>query len=371
MPLTILFFADRLPPLTGGMEMHARYFIEHFSCHAQYPILGIITKDIEGNDAIVTEYGHRFIEIQDLPSQFDPSVVFFNSGRWIENLPEIRKNFPNAVFFYRTGGNEIIKAPLSNIDIKNHLSRQAYWVKNLNESIDFIITNSAYTEQRLNELGIICQYERCVGGVNFSELKAPPMTKSACFLIFSAARFVPYKNYFFFISVIQQLVLRGLDFQVRLAGDGPLLAEAKEQVHRNHLSETVKFLGVLKNEDVCREIAHANIYMQFSSDYMTEVPGGAYIHSEGMGRSILEALTAGTFVVAGRCGALPEVVTESNGLLVDIDDLVSVTDQVERIIKMRPKRNPQFDGYSWEKVFSRYEKLFRSVGESIACNREV
>lgn len=26
--LGILFFADRLPPLIGGMEMHAKYFIE-------------------------------------------------------------------------------------------------------------------------------------------------------------------------------------------------------------------------------------------------------------------------------------------------------------------------------------------------------
>ena len=81
----ILFFADRLPPLIGGMEMHARYFIEYFTHHQRFPLVGVITKDCEGNDSLLSSGP---IDIHDLPKHFDPSVIFFNSGRWIEELEE-------------------------------------------------------------------------------------------------------------------------------------------------------------------------------------------------------------------------------------------------------------------------------------------
>ncbi|MBK6534181.1 MAG: hypothetical protein IPF99_32820 [Deltaproteobacteria bacterium] len=57
-------------------------------------------------------------------------MVFFNSGRWIEDLPRLRASFPRALFVYRTGGNEILKAPLERVVIADHLARQAHWAGN-------------------------------------------------------------------------------------------------------------------------------------------------------------------------------------------------------------------------------------------------
>lgn len=371
MSKTILFFADRLPPLFGGVEMHARYFIEYFTDHPQFPLTGIVTKHRQNKDYLVTKEGIHPIQIEDLSRLFKPDFVFFNSGRWIEQLQHIKQMFPTAGFLYRTGGNEILKAPLTYQQIPDHALRQSYWVKTLNQTIDIMITNSAYTEKRLRKIGIMCRFYRCVGGVNTSALKIPDLPANHPPVIFCAARFVPYKNHSLMLSVIQELVSRGHKFQVRLAGDGPLLRQAQEQVVRDQLTSVVTFLGPLDNVVTCQEIARANIYMQLSADQEIQVPGGLYIHSEGMGRSVLEALTAGVFIVAGKSGALPEIVTEDRGFLVELNNAGQIADQIEPIFQRLPNRKPFSDRYSWANIFKSYEEQLGNLDEDIACHRKV
>lgn len=341
--------------------MHAHYFIEHFTNHPQFPLAGIITKDTNGQDCFVSKENKFSIDIEELSRLSNPAFIFFNSGRWIEEIKRIRKIFQNAYFLYRTGGNEILKASLAHEKISNHALRQAYWVKNLNDTINLLITNSAYTEMRLRDLGITCPFVRCVGGVNVSALKPQELIAKGPLKIFCAARFVPYKNHSLLLNVIHKLILRGHDIHLRLAGDGPLLTQAKEQVHRNGLTSVVEFLGVLDNGQACQEIANANIYMQFSIDKITEVPGGSYIHSEGMGRAILEALSAGTFVVVGRSGALSEIVTEDRGLLVKLSDEEQITNEIEHVFKSPLVRRPFLEHFSWANLFKRYEELLEGA----------
>lgn len=370
-PLNILFFADRLPPLIGGMEVHADYFIKHFSANPSFPLCGVITKNAADKDYLITKESRQFININKLPADLSPEVLFFNSGRWIEEILQIREAFPKAVMIYRTGGNEILKAPLIHQKILDHSLRQSYWVKQLNNVIDLLITNSHYTEQRLRKIGITCPFARCVGGVNTDALKSIRRRKNEYLTIFCAARFVPYKNHSLLLSVIHQLVSAGYKIRLRLAGDGPLLLQAQEQVLRDNLSSAVEFLGVLNNEEVCHEIVRANIYMQLSADQITEVPGGAYIHSEGMGRSILEALSAGTFVVATQSGALPEIVTGDRGLLVELGETDHISNQLKLVFEHIPESFPFSEEFSWARVFNRYEELFRGTYENLVNHRKM
>lgn len=342
--MTIVLYADRLPPLVGGMEMHAKYFIEHFSDHPRFPLRAVVTKDGSGADRIIGE----------MPK--DPGIVFFNSGRWIEDLEALRARYPNAFFVYRTGGNEILKAPLERAAIPEHAVRQAWWASRLNASIDLLVTNSAYTEGRLREIGLRTPFARCVGGVNIAALARPPRAPGPV-AVFCAARFVPYKNHALLLDVVHRTVARGSDLRVRLAGDGPLLVAAKDQARSLGIDKLVEFLGVLNNEKACTEIAAADLYVQLSGDVPTAVPGGQYLHSEGMGRSVLEALSAGTFVIAGRSGALPEVITPDRGLLVDLQNSDAIAEQLELLVAEPPRPVPT-GIYSWGRLFTTYEQLW-------------
>lgn len=365
----ILFFADKLPPLVGGMELHADYFIRYFKNHHKYRLLGVITKNSHDLDQLILDESLLHIHLKDLPNIIEPTFVFFNSGRWIEELSIIRQIYPKSKFIYRTGGNEIIKAPLINKKISDHKARQKYWVESLNATIDTLITNSSFTENRLNHLGITCPFLRCVGGVNLEDLTpALNVQKSKRLKLFCAARFVAYKNHILLIELIDSLIKRGHILELNLAGDGPLRENIQQLVKSKKLENSVKLLGTLENRSVCQEIANSDIYIQLSCDYLTRVEGGSYIHSEGMGRSILEAISAGTFVIAGHSGALSEIVTPDRGLLLNLNDIDEMVKRIERVFLQRPLRCSPYHGYCWSEVFKKYELLMEDYIENTSCH---
>jgi glycosyltransferase involved in cell wall biosynthesis len=286
----VLLFADRLPPLIGGMETHARYFIEYFRLHPRFPLLGVVTRDQAGQDWLLRGGDREAICVEELDARLAqvPSIVFFNSGRWIEDLAPIRTAFPAALLAYRTGGNEIVKAPLERARIEQHAVRQQFWAERINEFIDVLITNSAFTESRLRALGLSSErFLRCVGGVNAGALR-DALSRRRGFdggvVILCAGRFVPYKNHGLLLEVLAELLRKGHPVTLRLAGDGPGLPAARQQAEQLRIGERVRFLGAISNEAVCAEIAQADVYAQLSADRVTEVPGGSYVHAEGMGR---------------------------------------------------------------------------------------
>lgn len=346
-PKPIAFYADRLAPVIGGMEVHADHFIRHFTGHPHFPLCELVTKNTQGDDEL------RYSEEWDEPTK----IVFFNSGRWIEVLPEIRRRYADAKIFYRTGGNEIIKAPLVDREIVCHKKRQAFWVSLLNEHVDVMITNSAYTEERLRDLGLKCAFERCVGGVDCAHFTSKKKTVSG-FRLFCAARFVPYKNHKLLIEVIRGLRNMGLNAQLYLAGDGPLLEAMQQLVSEYLLQDCVYFLGALSQEQVAEQIGFADCYIQLSTDYVTPVMGGEYVHAEGMGRSILEAISSGTYVIAGRSGALSEVVVGERGQLIEIGDVERVIHDIFQSLHRIPPSLPVTDEYDWSHYFSAYERMF-------------
>lgn len=354
-----VLFADRLPPLVGGMEMHAGQFIEHFAGHPRFPLVGVVTRDDHTRNCLLVEGQREVIDLVGLPERFDPGVVFFNSGRWIEDLRDLRRAFSRATFIYRTGGNEILKAPLEHRNVPDHHERLALWVDTLNDTIDVLITNSAYTEARLQAAGITCRFERVVGGVNQPRV-CPRRPVGGPIVFVCAARFVPYKRLDLLVDVLAELVLRGHDLILRLAGDGPLFPEILDRIAHTGLGDRVSLLGAIDNKSVCSEIAQADFYIQLSCDVLTAVPGGTYVHAEGMGRSILEAISCGTYVIAGHSGALSEIVTDYRGMLVDQKSAVAIADRIEPLLASQPRGVPTTE-YDWNLVFARYERLWEKL----------
>jgi glycosyltransferase involved in cell wall biosynthesis len=367
----ILLFADRLPPLVGGMEMHAGYFMRHFRDHRQFPLMAVTSKDHGGSDCLVGVAGREPVDFEQFAAQYESPILFFNSGRWIEDLRTLRSLFPEAEFTYRTGGNEILKAPLERASIESHADRRRFWVDALNDTIDTLVTNSEFTEARLRDAGVKCPFLRCVGGVNFPAVSKPRPVRCGPPVLLCAARFVPYKHHALLIEIAAALNARGHAFELRLAGDGPLLEETRALVRSHGLDQMVHFLGALPHEATCAEIVAADVYVQLSGDVLTPVPGGSYVHAEGMGRSILEALSAGTYVIAGRGGALHEIVEPGRGGLVDIGRPEQVIKALSRVLGDPPKKRAPTDAYDWSHLFARYTRHWEERDATARRHREV
>ena len=278
------------------------------------------------------------------------------------NLFQDKTLFPNSKLVYRTGGNEIIKAPLSEgLDIPKHSDRQSYWKNNINDNIDILITNSGYTEQRLMEVGINREILRkCVGGVSTSFIKTSNFNRNENTkrVFLCASRFVHYKNHDILIDVFNELRNRKYDFTLNLVGDGLLLDSIKEKVKQFGLENYIVFKGVFSNQQVLDELLRSDYYIQLSSEYETKVSGGSYLHSEGMGRSIIEAISCGTFVISSFSGAIPEVINDNTGALVHIENRQEIIETIEKLLLSMPKPNGFTDKYSWGNYFKLYEEIF-------------
>lgn len=353
MAYPILLFADKLWPNIGGMEVHADHFIRHFEKCATSPLLALVTYSPEGTvmrsqDGIIRRFDLASTELDQV------RIVFHNGGRWIESFGSIRRRFPLALHVYRTGGNEIAQASLGDPSPESHRERQAIWAKHINDNIDLVVTNSSFTENRLRAQGISCRFLRAVGGVGQTK-ERPSRLPGARVRLFCAARFVRYKNHATLISVVKDLQAQGLDLELRLAGEGPLVEEMK--MAAGQPTSSIVFLGKLPNEAVLEEIRAADYYVQLSTDLTVSVRGGSYVHAEGMGRSILEAIASGVFVIALDTGALREIVTPERGVLLAGDASPSdLSYAIGKIISQGPHRPTPTDEFSWGNVFLSYQR---------------
>jgi len=352
MPQSVLFFADKLWPNIGGMETHAEYFIKYFRESQNFPLTGVVT---------FNEHQIPIIKYEEIERPFDfncklletASIVFHNSGKWICDMEQLKKRAPNALHVYRTGGNEIIKAELPLPSPENHKERQSKWVDIINANINLMITNSVFTEKRLRDQGIKIPFLYTPGGVapvtHHAQIKDSKLIK-----LFCAARFVPYKNHRLLIQVIDLLLKTGINLELKLAGDGPLLEECLELTKQIGNRNPFIFLGKISNEQVIEEIQKSDYYIQFSTDLVTEVRGGSYIHTEGMGRSILEAISNGVFVIALEAGALTEFITPNRGILIPYGPAYEIAEKLIPVLRNKPSKLKPTNEYSWDNVFKKY-----------------
>ena len=362
--MKIILFADRLPPLIGGMETHAHYFNQYFKSRYE---LSIISR-LDGKDILVdNDYNYiRHVSLDEFLIQFknEKTVLFFNSGRWIEELKHIREVLPSAIMTYRTGGNEIIQSPLT-MDMKDYEDRKSFWRDAINSTIDFLITNSDFTDKRLLDFGIkkelLCHI---AGGIDDDTIHSAISRRNGTRLKYGVlenehlcvccARFVQYKRADFLIKALNYCKEKITLF---LAGDGPLENEMKSLAKNQKYN--IRFLGKLSQEEAVNLIASADVYVQASTDLIKEVPGGSYIHTEGMGRSLLEAICTGTPVVVTDCGAVSEYIDSENGILVHTEtEMASAIDSILNM-KSRIKNAEKYIGlYSFNKIFEEYINLW-------------
>ena len=363
--MKIILFADRLPPLIGGMETHAHYFAQYFKDKYE---LFIISR-LDGKDVLVnSDYQYiKHISLEDFLPQFngEKTVLFFNTGRWIEDLRRIRSLLPSAIMTYRTGGNEIIQSPLA-LDMPIYEDRKAYWRDAINSTIDYLITNSDFTDRRLLAFGIKPSILRHVAGgidpdtiresvLKRSETRKKYSIKPTDYLCVSCARFVPYKRTDFLIHALAKCKL---PITLLLAGDGPLEEEMKELAKNQNYN--ICFLGNLAQRDAVALIAAADVYAQASTDLEKAVPGGSYIHTEGMGRSLLESICSGVPVVVTDCGAVSEYIGAENGALVHTEEeMAAAVDSILLKNELLIENSDKYISlYSFNRVFEEYISLW-------------
>lgn len=134
----------------------------------------------------------------------------------------------------------------------------------------------------------------------------------------AVGRFVRQKGFDTLLSAWRQVLdgpAAALRPELVLVGDGPQRARLQAQTEALALGDSVRFTGVLRHEQVARQLQTAQV---FALPVRTRWAG---LNPEGLGLGFCEAAAVGLPVVVGRSGGAPETVRDGHsGFVVDAGD---------------------------------------------------
>ncbi len=141
------------------------------------------------------------------------------------------------------------------------------------------------------------------------------------FVMLCASRFADDKGHKYLIDSVKRLTeISSVPFTLVLAGDGPLLEPAREQVKRLGLEERVRFIGFRK--DIKNLYKGADLYVNSS-------------RHEALSFLIIEAMAAGLPVIATDMGGNRDIVNDEAGCgaLVEYDNPESMAQAMKRLME--------------------------------------
>ncbi len=207
-------------------------------------------------------------------------------------------------------------APDEDIDVFQHkrYNPLVEWLKASRaheaRTIDQVIVPSGYLREMVIGWGAPAKRVKVIYNALETQQYAPTLSREEARAalgleaqspyLLTAARLTAWKG----IDHLIEALAANPDIQLLIAGDGPQRGALQSQADRLNLTARVHFLGKVSHERL-------GLYMR-AADYFA-----LYSGYEGLSHTILEALYAGTPVIASARGGNPEVVSDGlNGLLV-------------------------------------------------------
>lgn len=151
-------------------------------------------------------------------------------------------------------------------------------------------------------------------------------------------------------EAIKSLNSKGADISLRIVGYGPLADEMKRKVAELQLNDHISFLGYMNAEQIAEEMNMALAFIM-PSEYET------------FSAITAEALCCGLPVIASNTGALPELITPSNGIITDnrhwetaLSQFLSKNDYKRSLIS-----NDAHTRFSMQNVGKQYSKFLNTL----------
>jgi glycosyltransferase involved in cell wall biosynthesis len=171
-------------------------------------------------------------------------------------------------------------------------------------------------------------------------------------------RFVSAKGARVLLQAASQLKAMGLDFRLKLIGDGPERASLERLAQQLHLEDRVRFLGPLPQAELETAFAGATAIVMPS------------LGGEVFGLVAAENMARGQLLVVSDLGALAEVVGDA-GLVFRVGNADDLTAQLARVLQSprvaeelrRRASRRSFDFFSQERMIQNHIAVYRRIQE--------
>ena len=168
----------------------------------------------------------------------------------------------------------------------------------------------------------------------------------------------PGKGCLELVEAFAELSATEPDVDLYLAGKGPSRQSIEQLVASRGLQERVTLLG---------SVDHALLPSWIRASDLVSLPS----HNEGVPNVLLEAMSCGTPVVATRVGGIPEVVPDSNGILVNHGDISELTQALRHALQRNwdyAHISNQMQGYSWQNNRKKLQEILELASGAPAPN---
>ena len=184
------------------------------------------------------------------------------------------------------------------------------------------------------------------------EINVMPLNNK--FKLICVARLVPSKGINVLIQAIKKVQSFHNEIILKIIGDGSELDRLKKLVKDLDVICQVEFLGKLTREEIKAELEDADLFI-FPSLFET------------FGLVVLEALACGVPVLSTKSGGPEELINDSNGILVDVNDEDTIAVQILLVINGKRKFNRKYiqkttlEKYSCEVVGNTLLQYYKST----------
>jgi colanic acid/amylovoran biosynthesis glycosyltransferase len=148
----------------------------------------------------------------------------------------------------------------------------------------------------------------------------PNGDRAHTFTLLAVGRLHAVKDHAFLIRACARLGDRGLDFECRIAGEGPERASLERAIRESRLQDRVKLLGHVAREQIDSLYCRADVVVLTS-------------RSEGIPLVLMEAMTRGKIVLAPAITGIPELVIAGKTGFLYAPGVVK--DFVEKILNLK------------------------------------
>ena len=139
---------------------------------------------------------------------------------------------------------------------------------------------------------------------------------------------------------------------------GPNNEEYLSYVRENYPTESVEFLGAKDHKEIMKMMAASEIFVLPS-------------YTEGFPNVVGEAMASEKAIIATRVGAIPDMLADECGILIDSKSVTELTEALELLMndhKLREKlaanaKNKALNKYSVQSVVAEYISVWRSIAE--------
>jgi glycosyltransferase involved in cell wall biosynthesis len=183
-------------------------------------------------------------------------------------------------------------------------------------SLNIAITNHVLNRQRLPKSKTI--YYGIEDRLSFESQTPQDTSGRVCFAY--VGRFVPEKGIPVFLRSISMLKKEGLDFSVKLVGDGPQREEIEKIVQSEAIADRVTITGFLKERALSKAMENVSAVVMPS------------VWEETAGLAAIEQMMTGRLVIASEIGGLAEIVG-TTGLLSPAGDAEALAERMKMVIQ--------------------------------------